>query len=156
MRRRVLIIAGVAVVFALGLTGGAIATDTIGQSDEASATGPEADKAAAAALESLGGGKVAEIERDPEGLRVWKVEVVNASGALVDVELDGNYKVVQNPDDDVNDTPEAPETEAQDAAEDAADVNEPNDDVGDVHEPDDVNDTENDADDADDDDDDDD
>jgi hypothetical protein len=147
MRRRGLIIVGVAVVFALGLTGGAIATDTIAQDDEASATGPEADRASAAALEAVGGGRVSEIERDPEGLRVWKVEIVNASGALVDVELDGNYKVVQNPDDDVNDAPEAPETEAQDAADDAADANEPNDDVGDVHEADDVNDTENDADD---------
>ncbi len=139
MRRRILIIAGV-VVLALALTGGAIAVDA--QNEESSATGPDAERAAAVAVESVGGGRAHEVERDPEGLRVWKVEVVNNSGVLVDVELDGNYHVVQNPDDDVNEAPEAPETPEQDAADDAADANEPDDDVGDVHEPDDVGDTE--------------
>ena len=138
-----LIIAGAGFVLALVLAGGAVATDTLPQNDEASATGPDAERAAAVAVESVGGGRAAEVERDPEGVRVWKVEVVNSSGALVDVELDGNYKVVQNPDDDVNDAPEAPETEAQDAAEDAGDVNEPNDDLNDTNTPDnDADDTE--------------
>ena len=136
MRRRIVIIAGVGIVLALGLTGGAIATDTLPQNDEASATGPEADRAAAAALERVPGGKVAEIERDPEGARVWKVEVVNEAGHVVDVELDGNYQVVQSADDDRNDAPEAAETPEQDAADDATDVNEPNDDVNDTDQPD--------------------
>ena len=135
MRRRLMIIAGIVLV-ALALTGGAIAVDSQVNDEEASATGPDADKAAAAALAHLGSGKVSEIERDPEGVRVWKVEVVNDAGHVVDVELDGNYQVVQNPDDDVNDAPEPAETPEQDAADDAADVNEPNDDVGDTDQPD--------------------
>ncbi|MEY2475271.1 MAG: hypothetical protein QOG87_586 [Actinomycetota bacterium] len=129
MRQRILIIAGI-VVLALGLTGGAIAVDA--QNDDASATGPDAERAGAAAVASVGGGQAREIERDPEGTRVWKVEVAREDGVLVDVELDGNYKVVTGADDanevnepdDANEPPEAPETVAQDAAEDAGEVNE--------------------------------
>jgi hypothetical protein len=145
MRRRLMIIAGIVLV-ALALTGGAIAVDSQ-TNDEDSATGPDADRAAAAALAHLGSGTVSEIERDPEGARVWKVEVVNDAGNVVDVELDGNYQVVHNPDDDSDDAPEPAETPAQDAADDAADANEPDDDADDVgdtereDDPDDIGDT---------------
>mgnify|MGYP000032273006 CR=1 FL=1 len=114
MRRRILIIVG-GVVLALGLAGGAFAVSA--QDDEAPASGPEAERAAAAAVEHAGGGRAVEVERDPEGTRVWKVEVAKEGGALVDVELDAELKVVTEAD-DAGEAPEADETEAQDAAED--------------------------------------
>ena len=106
MRRRVLIIVGAVIALALAAGGGAIAT---GQSvpgldnDDVSATGPEADRASAAAVEAAGGGKVTEVERDPEGNRVWKVEVVKENGVVSDVELDADYQVVPPPPDDADD-----------------------------------------------------
>jgi hypothetical protein len=138
MRRRLIIGLGVVVVL-LGVAGGAVAT---GQStgvidddhEETPATGPEADRASAAAVDAAGGGKVTEIERDAEGGRVWKVEVTKDNGVVSDVGLDGNYQVVAEPPDtaDTADT-DAGEVEAEAQGtddqpdHDADDANEPHD-----------------------------
>jgi uncharacterized membrane protein YkoI len=57
-------------------------------------TGPDADKAAAAALASTGGGKVAGVEHDEDNGAAWEVEITKPDGSTVDVALDSAFKVV--------------------------------------------------------------
>ena len=61
--------------------------------DDASVTGPGADKAKAAALAKLGGGTANSVERDTENGATWEVEVTK-NGKTVDVRLDSAYKVI--------------------------------------------------------------
>ena len=61
--------------------------------DDASVSGPGADKAKAAALAHLGGGTANAVERDNEDGATWEVEVTK-NGKTVDVRLDAAYKVV--------------------------------------------------------------
>ena len=95
---------GAAVVVVAALAGGGVAWSTAGDSDE-SVTGPEADRAAAAAVAHVGGGQAAEVER-AEGGAGWEVEVKRADGSTVEVNLDQGYHVVgaqqdsENGDDD--------------------------------------------------------
>ena len=65
-----------------------------GSGDDASVSGPNADKAKAAALAKLGGGTANSVERDSENGATWEVEVTGTDGKTVDVRLDANYKVV--------------------------------------------------------------
>jgi uncharacterized membrane protein YkoI len=77
--------------------GGAGAAQAVGGGDDASeaASGPQADKAKAAALDITGGGKANAVERDSENGATWEVEVTKTDGKTVDVRLDENYgKVV--------------------------------------------------------------
>ena len=83
-RSRKLLIGG-AVVAALGAGGVGIA-QAVGGDDE-QATGPDADRAKAAAVESLGGGRAVSVEREDEGASAWEVEVRRADGSVVDVDL---------------------------------------------------------------------
>jgi hypothetical protein len=78
-----------AAALALGGAGWAIA----GGGDDASISGPDADKAKAAALAHLGGGTANAVERDGEDGATWEVEVTQ-NGKTVDVRLDADYKVV--------------------------------------------------------------
>ena len=78
-----------ATVLALGGATWAIA----GSGDDASVSGPNADKAKAAALAHLGGGTANEVERDDEAGATWEVEVTK-DGKTVDVRLDEAFKVV--------------------------------------------------------------
>lgn len=96
MRRRLtLIVAGVAALAVLALGGAAIAGATQGDDEgEQTLSGPAAERASAAALRATGGGSVTEVERDPEGGRLYEVEVKKADGSTVDVELDSSFKVV--------------------------------------------------------------
>ena len=82
-----------AVVTVLALAGGAWAIAGSGD-DEGTATGAEANRAKAAALAHLGGGKANAVERDSEDGATWEVEVTKTDGSTVDVRLDANYKVV--------------------------------------------------------------
>ena len=102
MRKR--LIAIVAVVALIGIAGGAIA---IARDDsEGGVTGPQADRAIAAALEATNGGTANAVERDGENGATWEVEVTKTNGQTVDVRLDENYEVVviegdsEAPDDD--------------------------------------------------------
>jgi hypothetical protein len=81
---------------AAALAGGAVgvAKGVSGSSDDVRATGPEADKAKAAALKAVGGGRVVSVEREDEARSAWEVEVVRRDGTEVEASLDSAYKPV--------------------------------------------------------------
>ena len=89
-------IGGAAVLtLAAGGTGVALATGAAGENDAAEqVSGPNADKARAAALEITGGGTANSVELDSENGATWEVEVTKPDGATVDVRLDDNYDLV--------------------------------------------------------------
>lgn len=88
MRRR-LIKVGAGVALLAALTGGGVAWATAGGSEE-NVTGPEAERARAAALAHVGGGTAVGVERESGA---WEVEVKTGNGSIVEVTLDGNYQV---------------------------------------------------------------
>jgi hypothetical protein len=83
-RSRKLLIGG-AVVVALGAGGVGLAQ--AGGGDDEQAAGPDADRAKAAAVESVGGGRAVSVEREDEGATAWEVEVREADGSVVEVDL---------------------------------------------------------------------
>ena len=93
--RTVVIAAAVAIVVALGGTGVDYAN---GGDSEEQLPGPDADKAKSAAIASVGGGTVTDVERDDGddgfGTGVFEVEVKRDDGSQVEVHLDGDYNVV--------------------------------------------------------------
>ena len=58
------------------------------------AGGPQAERAAAAALDATGGGRANSVEPDSEAGATWEVEVTKRDGSTVDVRLDASYRVV--------------------------------------------------------------
>ena len=98
-RSRKLLIGG-AVVVALG-AGGVGLAQAVGGDDE-QATGPDADRAKAAAVQSAGGGRAVSVEREDEGATAWEVEVRKADGSVVEVDLSGDFERtrVERDDDD--------------------------------------------------------
>jgi len=105
-RQRKLVIAGVAVL-ALGAGGAGIA-QAVGGDAEEQVTGPQADRAKQAAIESAGGGRVVGIEREDEGRTAWEVEVRQRDGSQVELELSRDLErvAVETEDDDRDDTGE--------------------------------------------------
>jgi hypothetical protein len=96
-KRLIVIVAGIAAVAALVLGGAAIAgSQGVGPfgDDEASLTGPAADRAKAAALEITGGGTANEVERTSEKGAAYEVEVTKPNGKTVDIYLDASYNPV--------------------------------------------------------------
>ena len=96
-KRLIVIVAGIAAVAALVLGGAAIAgSQGVGPfgDDEASLTGPAADRATAAAVKIAGGGKANAVERDSEHGATYEVEVTKPDGKTVDVYLDASYNLV--------------------------------------------------------------
>jgi hypothetical protein len=96
MKTRALkISAGLAGAALLALGGAAIARAT-GAFDEGDAqlTGPQADRAKAAALAITGGGRANAVERDSENGATYEVELTKTDGSTVDVRLDENFKLV--------------------------------------------------------------
>jgi hypothetical protein len=122
MRRRMtLIVAGVAALVAFALGGAAIANATQGsEGDDGSqpVSGAAAERAEAAALAQAGGGSVTELARDPEGARIYEVEVKKPDGSIVDIDLDRSFKVLAAENDS---------DEANESAEDDQDGSEPDD-----------------------------
>lgn len=53
------------------------------------------DRAADAALEAVGGGRVHDVDHDAENGATWEVEVTTNDGRAVDVLLDANFKVIE-------------------------------------------------------------
>jgi hypothetical protein len=90
-RRKLLIAGGAALAVAAGGVGIAQA---LGGDSEEQATGPAADRAKQAALESVGGGRVVGVERDDEGGGAWEVEVIQADGRQVEVHLNRSLERV--------------------------------------------------------------
>lgn len=96
----------VAAAFGIGAAGGTGAT-VIGGSDDATDTDPPIAEdaraqAEAAALEHTQGGRVTSTEDEAEENQ-YEIEVTNAAGASVEVELDRDFKVVEAEADDIND-----------------------------------------------------
>jgi hypothetical protein len=91
--RVIKIAAALVIAAALALGGAAWAIAGGGGDDGPGYTGPGADSAKAAALAHTGGGTANAVEKgDEESL--WEVEVTKPDGATVDVQLDGNFRVV--------------------------------------------------------------
>jgi hypothetical protein len=81
--------------FVLALSGAVIARATGALDDgEAGLTGPQAERAKAAALRITGGGHANAVERDSEKGATYEVEVTRTDGTTVDVRLDENLKLV--------------------------------------------------------------
>ncbi|MEO8092645.1 MAG: PepSY domain-containing protein [bacterium] len=99
INRKVLAIAAATVVVAAGGVGIAYA---VGGDSEEQVTGPDADKAAAAAIDQVGGGTVTEVEyQDNDGAGLYEVEVRRDDGSQVEVHLSGGFDTVGTaPDDD--------------------------------------------------------
>jgi len=92
MERRIVIGASVAAVAVVVAAGVAAAASASGGED--GVTGPDADKAIAAALAETGGGTANSVERDNEDGATWEVEVTRPDGVTVDVRLDADFAVV--------------------------------------------------------------
>lgn len=103
--RKFLLIGGAAVVLAAGLAGVGHAVG--GDDGDQNVTGPAADRARAAAIKAIPGGKVNAVERDSEKGATWEVEVTRPDGKTVDVRLDAGYKQVGVDSDTENDTEES-------------------------------------------------
>jgi hypothetical protein len=98
INRKVLIV-GIAVV-AIAAGGIGIAYAVGGESEE-QVTGPNAEKAKAAALEQVGGGEVLEVEKqDGDGDGVYEVEVQRPDGSQVEVHVSGQFDSVGTAADD--------------------------------------------------------
>jgi hypothetical protein len=101
MKKRTIGATIAAALVATGIAGG-VALAGGGEGD-GNVTGPEADRAVAAALAETGGTKANAVERDSEKAAVWEVEVAKSDGSTVDVRLDGNMHVIAvEPDSDAN------------------------------------------------------
>lgn len=89
-RKRKIVIAAAA---GLALAGGGVgvAQAVGGDEPDRSATGPDADRAKAAAIERLPGGIAQAVERDGEKGATWEVEVRKPDGSTVDVRLDAAF-----------------------------------------------------------------
>jgi hypothetical protein len=91
-----LIAAATTLVLAAGGVG--IAQAVRGDSEE-QVTGPEADRAGRAAVEAVGGGRAAGVEREDDGGAAWEVEV-QSGGREVEVKLSSGLEPVGTDRDD--------------------------------------------------------
>lgn len=100
MSRRTKLIATAIGILAAAAAGGAVATATGGSDDsERPITGTALERASEAALEATGGGTVTETETGDED-SYYEVEVRRDDGTQVDVQLDREFNVVGQADDD--------------------------------------------------------
>lgn len=77
--------------------GGAGVAQAVGGDDEKQdpvLTGPDVDRARAAALRIVGSGSAGSVERDDEKGATWEVEVKKPDGSTVDVRLDSSFTKV--------------------------------------------------------------
>ena len=91
--RKKLTAAAAGVAAALALCGASV-VQAGGDDGEQPATGPQADKAKAAALKITNGGTVNAVERDGEKGATWEVEITRPDGSTVDVRLGARYELV--------------------------------------------------------------
>jgi hypothetical protein len=91
MRTRVAVAVGTVGVVASVVAGGIAVASNDG---EGSITGPQADRATAAALKATDGGTANSVEQDSENGATWEVEVTRTDGKTVDVRLDEHYRVL--------------------------------------------------------------
>lgn len=88
--------AGLAAAALLALGGAAIAgaAGAFDDDGDRQLTGPQAERARAAALRATGGGSAGAVERDSEGGAAYEVEVTRPDGSIVDVRLDESFGLV--------------------------------------------------------------
>ena len=99
INRKVLVSAVAAGALAAGGVG--IANAVGGGESEEQVTGPDADRAASAAVDAVGGGSVTEVEyQDNDGDGLYEVEVQRADGSQVEVHLNGQFEPVGTAADD--------------------------------------------------------
>lgn len=104
-------IVGLLAALALALTLGAC------WSDVGSLSKADREKASAAALDYVGGGAVTDVERgEGDDSFAYEVEVTLPAGTEIDVKLDDDFKVINNPPkaSDLAGTPSTPTTAAPD------------------------------------------
>jgi uncharacterized membrane protein YkoI len=110
--RRLVMTRKIAVMAALVLVVGAVSAGfaiAAGGDDDKPLTGSSLEKATAAALAHTGGGTVTETEVGDDGA-AYGVEVLLADGRQVEVNLDENFDVIgeENDDDGANDKDDGP------------------------------------------------
>jgi uncharacterized membrane protein YkoI len=89
-----------AVIGALAVGGAGIAY-AVGGDDDEQVTGPDADRAAAAAVDAVGGGTVTEVEhQDSDGAGVYEVEVQRPDGSQLEVHIGGDFQPLDTVADD--------------------------------------------------------
>ena len=93
MRKRTVGATLVGALLVSGLAGGAVAVAS-GSGEDGHVTGPDAERAVAAALAETGGGEANAVERDTENGAVWEVEVTKTDGTTVDVRLGGDFHTI--------------------------------------------------------------
>lgn len=111
--RLIKIAAALTVAAAVALGGAAWAIAGGGDDEGPGATGPAADRARAAAVAHVGGGKATEVEQEGENGGVWEVEVTKTDGTSVEVNLDANYGIVGVGDDSAQDDGADDQNESQ-------------------------------------------
>jgi uncharacterized membrane protein YkoI len=101
-RRSIAIAAAATLALAAGGVGIAVAVD--GDDSDETLHGADADRAGAAALARVDGGRVLAVEREDDGRRGYEVEVRAPDGATLEVHVDDRFAVVgTEPDEDGND-----------------------------------------------------
>ena len=108
LNRRTVAIGAVLAALAAGGVGIAYA---VGGDSEERVTGPDAERAEAAALESVGGGTVLESEhQDSDGAGAYEVEIERPDGSQVEVYVDDRFNAVGSEADDDTESGEDDET----------------------------------------------
>ena len=96
-RQRKLLIAAVAALALLGIGTGAVLA--VSGDDDRPLRGNALERATAAALDHVGGGRVIETEIGDDGA-AYGVEIQRSDGSVVEVNLDQNFRVIGTEGDD--------------------------------------------------------
>lgn len=113
--RRTLAIGAVIAALAVGGAGIAYAVGGGEGEGEEQVTGPDADRAASAALDAVGGGSVTEAEyQEADGGGLYEVEVQRPDGSQVEVHLNGQFEPLGTAADDDTGSGEDESGEADD------------------------------------------
>lgn len=108
-RKKILAVAGITSVVALGGGGLAYAGGAAGDGDDKPATGADADRAGKAAVDSLGGGTVLNVFEENEGDVAFEVEVKQADGSTAEVEITQDFAVAPADKGEADEGPEGDE-----------------------------------------------
>ena len=79
---------------AVAVAGAVASVAAVTDDGDDTVSGPDADRATAAALRLTHGGTANSVERDSENGATWEVEVTRTDGTTVDVRLDENFRKV--------------------------------------------------------------
>ena len=94
MGTRTKLLATIGAAGVLGVGGVGVAQAVGEKSADIQATGPDAQKAKAAALKAVGAGRVGSVETENEPGSAWEVEIVRPDGTEVEATLDSAYRSV--------------------------------------------------------------